>query len=414
MGMQPRTLIEQRGYGYLAAVAGTAVITAILAPFSARLSSTTVALALLLVVLFIATLWGSKPALLGSALAVLCFNFFFLPPVGTFTIENPQNWVALAAFLVTAVTAGELSARAKRRAEEAEDGRREIKRLYDELRDAFERASHAEALRESERLKSALLEAVTHDLRTPLTSIKAAVTSLLSHARGGTALRLDEEGQREFLEVVNEETDRLDRFVESLVELARIQAGEMRLRRRWVAVEEIVDAALSRAEPLARSHRVEVNIEPELPVVHADAGAISEVVYNLIDNATKYSPAGSRILIEARSAPSEMVEIRVSDEGAGVPEELRAKVFDKFFRAHAERQTASRRPAGIGLGLSIARGIVEAHSGSIWIEDAAGGRGASVVFTLPIGDEDSAAIGEEPAAADNVDSASRALTTRHE
>ena len=110
---------------------------------------------------------------------MLCFNFFFIPPFHTFTIEDPQNWVALAAFLVTAITAGELSARAKRRAEEAEIGRRENKRLYEELHDAFERVSHAEALRQSEKLKSALLDAVTHDLRTPLTSIKASATLLL-------------------------------------------------------------------------------------------------------------------------------------------------------------------------------------------------------------------------------------------
>ena len=127
-----------------------------------------------LVVLFVAILWGSRPALLASVLGVVCFNFFFIPPVYTFTIADPQNWVALAVFFITALTVGQLSARARRRARQAEAQRSEIKRLYEDLQEAFERASEAEALKRSERLKSALLDAVTHDIRTPLTSIKVA------------------------------------------------------------------------------------------------------------------------------------------------------------------------------------------------------------------------------------------------
>ncbi len=143
----------------------------------------TVALALLLIVLLIATRFGSRPAYFASILAALCLNFFFLPPFNTLTIADPENWVALIVFMVIALVAGELSARAKTRAEEAEAGRREIERLYEELRGAFGRASQAEALRRSEQLKTALLDAVTHDLRTPLTSIKASVTTLLNELR---------------------------------------------------------------------------------------------------------------------------------------------------------------------------------------------------------------------------------------
>src|SRR5215210_5915956 len=170
---------ERRRTGYLAAVLGVAAVTGALKLFGDHVNSTTVALALLLVVLFVATAWGSRPAVLASLLGVVCFNFFYLPPVGRLTIDAPDNWIALVAFLVTAVTAGQLWSRAKRRAEEADAGRREIERLYIELQNAFERASHAKALEQSERLKSALLDAVTHDLRTPLTSIKASVTTLL-------------------------------------------------------------------------------------------------------------------------------------------------------------------------------------------------------------------------------------------
>jgi K+-sensing histidine kinase KdpD len=377
-------IFNPRVSGYLFAVIGIAAVTAVLAPFHERLSSTTVALALLLIVLFAATGWGSRPALLAALVGVACFNYFFLPPVHTFTIADPQNWIALAAFLITALVAGELSSRAKRRAEEAEAGRREIERLYNEYRVAAERARQAEVFEQSERLKSALLDAVTHDLRTPLTSVKAAVTSLLDEAE----VPLDDEARREFLEVINEEADRLNYFVENMVELARIEAGAVNLRRRWSSVEEIVSMARARAESLTRGHRLEVELESELPAARVDASLIAEVLYSLIDNAAKYSPAGSRIKISARRAEDEVIIIAVEDEGRGIPAELRERVFDKFFRATAEGAASLGRPKGLGMGLAIARGIVEAHGGRIWVESGAARLGARVAFTVPVGDEE--------------------------
>ena len=279
---------------------------------------------------------GQPAGSAASIFAMLCFNFFFLPPFGTFTIAATDNWIALLAFLITAVTAGQLSARAKRRAEEAEAGRREIERLYAELRDAFQRASHAEALRQSEKLKSALLDAVTHDLRTPLTSIKASITTLLDEVRGRTpSLRSHSiaESRVEMMEVIDEESDRLSRFINGLIELARIEAGELQLRRRWGAVDEIISTALSRAEPITRNHRVELQVEKELPGVRVDERAVSEVVYTLIDNAAKYSPKGSTIRLIARRAGDELIEMAVEDNGPGIPNDLRERVFDKFFRA---------------------------------------------------------------------------------
>jgi len=393
-------IFQNRAAGYFLAVISIAGVTAALAPFHKHINATTVAFSLLLVVLFVATGWGSRPAYLASVLGMLCFNFFFLPPLYTFTIADPQNWVALAAFLVTAVTAGQLSARAKRRAEEADAGRREIERLYQELQAAFERASHAEALRRSEQLKSALLDAVTHDLRTPLTSIKASVTTLLTERRarrdGEPPVKLDEEGQQEMLEVIDEEADRLNHFIEGMVELARIEAGDLHLRRRWGAVDEIISMALDRAEPLTQRHRVVVEAETELPLVRIDERAMTEVIYLLIDNATKYSPPGTCIRISAYRASDEMVRIAVEDEGWGIPPHLRMRVFDKFFRATPANAAALNRPSGIGMGLAIARGIVEAHGGNIWIENGSSGYGARVVFTVPIGEEEhDATVGDE-------------------
>ena len=383
-----RSVLDQRWAGYAVAAVSVVALTLLLKIVGTHVNAATVSLALLLNVLFIATRWGSLPALFTSILAMLCFNFFFLPPFGTFTIAATDNWIALLAFLVTAVTAGQLSASAKRRAEEAETGRREIGRLYAELRDAFERASHAEALRQSEKLKSALLDAVTHDLRTPLTSIKASITTLLDEVRDEPPVPLDRDSRIEMMEVIDEESDRLSRFINGLIELARIEAGELHLRRRWGAVDEIISTALTRAEPITRQHRVELEVEKELPGVRVDERAVSEVVYTLVDNAAKYSAKGSTIRITARRSGDELIEMGVADEGPGIPSDLRERVFDKFFRATRDGDVTTHKPTGTGMGLAIAKGIVEAHEGRIWIESGNKGKGARVLFTLPIGDED--------------------------
>lgn len=388
----PAITLTSRSTGYVGAVIGTALITAVLAPFQQQVNSTTVALAFLLVVLLLALFWGSRPALLGSVLGMFCFNFFFLPPLHTLTIAHGENWIALIVFFTTALAVGQLSARAKKRAEEAESGTREIESLYKQLQAAFERASEAEAAKRSERLKSALLDAVTHDLRTPLTSIKASITTLIDEAGGPTddnqSITLDDESRLEMLEVIDQESDRLNRFISDLIELARIEAGELQLRRRWGAVDEIISTALTRAKPLTAQHRVQINSETESPLVRVDANAVSEVIYTLVDNAAKYSPPGSTIRIDAQRGHDGMVTMAVEDQGSGIPQEARERVFDKFFRATRNGDVSTHQPSGTGMGLAIAKGIVEAHDGKIWIENAINGNGTRVVFTLPIGDEE--------------------------
>jgi two-component system sensor histidine kinase KdpD len=258
------------------------------------------------------------------------------------------------------------------------------------LQSAFERASHAEALKQSEKLKSALLDAVTHDIRTPLTSIKASVSTLLEELQGSVTVKpltLDIDTRKEMLEVIDEECDRLNRFVEGLIELARIEAGELHLRRRWGVVDEIVATVLKRAEPLTRNHQIMVEIGDELPAVQVDPRAVAEVVFTLIDNAVKYSPAGTRILVSAQPTADEMIQIAVEDQGQTIPHDIRERVFDKFFRATRDGDAGdSIQPKGTGMGLPVAKGIVEAHGGRIWIEDKQEGAGTRVVFNLPIGD----------------------------
>jgi K+-sensing histidine kinase KdpD len=367
-------------------------VTIALGPFHEQINSTTVALAFLLVVLFVALFWGSKPALLASVVSAVCFNYFFLPPLYTLTIAHPQNWVALIVFFTTAMAVGQLSARAKQRAEESERAKSEIESLYQQLQVAFTQASHAEALKQSEKLKSALLDAVTHDLRTPLASIKASITTLIDEAKGRTEdnqpVSLDAASRFEMLEIIDEESDRLNRFIGGLIEMARIEAGELGLRRRWGPIDEIVSAAIVRAKPVTQRHVVRINIEKELPVVRVDERAVSEVVYTLVDNAAKYSPEGSSIRINARRAGEDLIQVEVEDEGSGIAPELRDRVFEKFFRATRDGDITTRQPSGTGMGLAIAKGIVEAHDGKIWIEPGTGGKGTRVVFTLPIGDEE--------------------------
>jgi K+-sensing histidine kinase KdpD len=377
----------RRWAAYALAVAGIIVVTVSLKLFDGNINATTVALALLVVVLFVATAFGSGPAVVASLVGGVCFNYFFLPPVGTLNIADPHNWIALLAFLITAITAGQLSARAKRRAEEAYAAQQEVERLYHELQDSFERSSQAKALKQSERLKSALLDAVTHDLRTPLTSIKASVTTLLdgerSRERGAAEGQLGNEGRREMLEVIDEEADRLDRFIEGLMELARIEAGEMHLRRKWSSLNEIIVAAMKRAEPRTRAHRVELWLDEELPAVRVDERAMSEVVYVLVENAAKYSPPASVIRVLAKGGEESSVQLVVEDQGPGIPVELRERVFDKFFRAMRD---GDKSKSGTGMGLAIAKGIVEAHGGHISIEDSGDSNGIRVVVVLPTGD----------------------------
>ncbi|MBV9240755.1 MAG: DUF4118 domain-containing protein [Acidobacteria bacterium] len=351
--------------GYLSSFAAVAIATAVLIPAREHVNTTTVGLAFLLTVLLIATVFGSRPALVTSLLAAFAFNFFFLPPYYTLTIDEPENWVAVAVFLIVALTVGQLSATAKRRAEDAE-------KLYADLQTAFEQASQAEAIRRSEKLKSALLDAVTHDLRTPLTSIKAATTMLIQE-QSAVHTTLEPGAQADLLEVINEETDRLNNFVESMVELAQLEAGSRERQQAEVAVDELIANVMHRAADLTRGREVIVNAAGDLRPIHGDNKALAEALYNLVDNAVKYSPVGSPIRLSASQANG-MTRIEVEDEGRGVKPSERERIFEKFHRG-------DKSVKGFGLGLAIVRGIVEAHGGRVFVEDGSNG-GAKFVIEL--------------------------------
>jgi K+-sensing histidine kinase KdpD len=334
---------------------------------------------LLLDVVVVARLWGTGPALVAAASGAGAYSYYFLPPAG-FGIEDAEDWIAFLTFIVTAVIAGELASRAERRAAEAQAGRREIERLYQELQAAFERASEAEAARRNEQLKAALLDALTHNLRTPLTSIKAAVTALIRSGSWSPASELSSEGRRELLQVIDEESDRLNRFIEGLSTPDTEAVPPLHLRA--VDVDELLRSGLHRAETVTRDHRVVVSAADDIPAVSVDAASITEVIYILLDNASKYAPPGTTITVRAAREDERRVRLAVADEGPGIAEHMRERVFEKFFRV-AGRESHDPNRGGIGLGLPIARRLVETQGGRIWIDAPAGERGTRVVMTLP-------------------------------
>ena len=363
---------------YVAAAVTVAPIVLVLRLLSVSYAGIAAPL-LLLDVVVVARLWGTGPALVAAASGAGAYSYYFLPPAG-FGIEDAEDWIAFVTFIVTAVIAGELASRAERRAAEAQAGRREIERLYQELQGAFERASEAEAARRNEQLKAALLDAMTHNLRTPLTSIKAAVTALIRAGSWSPVSELSSEGRRELLQVIDEESDRLNRFIEGLSTPDRT-APMQPIHLRAIDVGSILQSGLNRAETVTRDHRVVIAVEPQVPAVSVDAASIVEVIYILLDNASKYAPTGTTITVRAAREDDRSVRITVADEGPGIPEALRERVFEKFFRVPA-RESHDPHRGGIGLGLPIGRRLVEAQGGKIWV-DTVSGRGTAVVMTVP-------------------------------
>lgn len=237
-----------------------------------------------------------------------------------------------------------------------------------------ERARHAAALEEADRVKTALLSSVSHDLRSPLAAIKTAVTGLLNPGDD-----LQAQGRADLLAAIDEETDRLTHFVANLLDLSRIQGGALQPRKEWVDVAEIVVAVVDRLTPRLPEHPITVVASDDLPLLPCDYARVDQVLSNLIENAAAYTPPGTPITIFARPQQRGAL-IRVHDQGPGIPRSEQDRVFEPFYRGAA---TEGMRP-GSGLGLAICRGIVEAHGGWIRLEPS-GAPGTSIAFWLPGG-----------------------------
>jgi K+-sensing histidine kinase KdpD len=359
-------------YRILVATVVVAVAIALLELIGPTVNAATAAQILLLVVLAEARFCGVQPALVASTLATAGFFRYFVTPTGL-ALGDPNDIAALAAFVIMAVVGGELAVRAERRA-------REVERLYQQLQAAFERESEAEASRRAEHIKATLLDAMAHNLRTPLTAIKAAVTAVLGGPGGGGDM-LTREQRRELLDVIDEETDRLNRFIGGLVTIGEVESTEP-MAIHSAAVSDVVEMAVTRAGMLTRDHVVEAAIAV-VPRVRVDERSVVEVLYMLLDNSSKYAPPGTVIRISAASRDDGYVSVCVSDEGPGIPADLRERVFERFFRI-PNRESHDPSRSGGGVGLALARQLVETQGGRIAIGAPASGNGTIVTVLLPV------------------------------
>ncbi len=239
-------------------------------------------------------------------------------------------------------------------------------------------AQQAQVRMETERLRNSLLSSVSHDLRTPLATITGAASTILE-----SGSRLDAQTRQELLESVREEADRLNRLVQNLLEMTRLESGALQLRREWHPLEEVIGAALSRLGKELADRRVDTRVPPDLPLVPIDDVLVEQVLVNLLDNAAKYTPRESPIRIMA-TATDRAVTVEVADRGPGLPRGEEDKVFEKFHRGVEGGR-------GVGLGLAIAQGIVKAHGGRIWAQNLPEG-GVAFLFTLPLAGTPPAAV----------------------
>jgi two-component system sensor histidine kinase KdpD len=448
-----------------------------------HLNATSIALAYLLGVLGTSAYWGLRVAVFMSVVATVALNYFFLPPVGTLNIADPQNWIALFSFIATAVTASQLSERARREARSAIARREELERLYAfsqlllssdnpaellnlipryivesfgvrsavislsnrsdiyrsgpssdgleiadlqmvslrgeprvdtaherafmplrmglrvvgcmgvagstlsrqnmeaigslvaisiERASAVEKLSRTEAARESEQLRSVLLDSVTHEFRSPLTAIKASVTALLSGPSHSAEERQD------LLTVINEESDRLNRLVGEAAEMSQLDANKVEFHFGAVPIGVPVAEALEELKQLLMQHPVELRIPEGLPNARMDLPHIKEVFVHLIENAAKYSAANAPIRITAE-AKDQMLIASIADRGPGIDDFEQSLVFEKFYRGRNQRVQVH----GTGMGLAICKAIVEAHGGKLGVTSQLG-HGSVFYFSLPL------------------------------
>jgi two-component system, OmpR family, sensor histidine kinase KdpD len=430
--------------GVLAGVLAVAVVTAVIELLDRWIPVLSLGVLYLFAVIPIAVVWGLAYSIGVSIASMLAFNFFFLPPLYTLTLQDSRNWFALLVFVVTSIVVSELAARGRRRGREAallagiatsllehgtvgdelesiageaaralhaesaeivlgpDDGdgfelsaggqrvgtirlrggsdasarRRLLPPLASLLgvavdRERLERdAVEAEALRRADALKTALLRAVSHDLRTPLMAISTSAGAL---ARPDLAI--DDADRADLLATILDASDRLDHLVGNLLDLSRLQAGGAEPRRELIELEGVVVAALD--ELGAQANRVEAVLPDESPSVQADGAQLQRALVNLIENALKYSSAEEPVTVQVVASGAE-ASIRVIDHGPGVPAGERELIFEPF-----QRGRRSAEVAGAGLGLAIARGFAEANGGRVTVESRAG-QGATFVLSFPL------------------------------
>jgi K+-sensing histidine kinase KdpD len=323
--------------------AAVAAVTGVVFALKAVAPVLGLAILYLLAVLPVAVLYGLGYALGVSIASMLAFNFFFLPPLHTLELTDSENWVALGVFVVTSIVVSELATRARRR--------------------AFA-AAEADTLRRSDAAKTAVLHAVSHDLRSPLTAIRVAAGGLESGS-----VELGKKDRAALLETIRLETARLERLVANLLDLSRLEAGAAPARRELWPVDELVSRALESLGTDAA--RVEVSLDGDAPLVSVDAAQLERVLVNVLENALRFSSPADPVELVVSSTGDDVL-VRISDHGPGLDEADLERIFEPFEHGRTGGE-------GTGLGLAIARGFAEANGARLWAEARPG---ASAAFTL--------------------------------
>ncbi len=360
--------------GVAAGTAAVALACAILLPLRDDLTFAVPPLVLVLPVLLAAVVGGRRAAVGVALVATLATNVVFTPPFGSLKVEVASDAVALAVFLVVALAVGALAATLVARSVAAEQRRDEMGMVNEQLRQVIaerERlaveASRVVALVEIDEQRRALLRPVSHDLRTPLATIRAVTSDLADESAHDPATRV------ELLELVGDEADRLDRLVANLLSLSRIEAGAFSPDRQAIDVGELVEERVRRLSRLFRQVRLQVSTPDEPAVIEGDHSQLQQVVTNLLENAARYAPAASTLRVEVATSV-DAVTCTVADEGPGVADWEREQIFEPFRRGQGS--------ASSGIGLAICKAIVEAHGGDIAVSRTPGG-GATFRVDLP-------------------------------
>lgn len=314
--------------------------------FSAVLGYRVVALILLMTVSIVAMLFETKPVLFAAVLSAFIWNFFFIPPLFTFHIHNAEDFLMFTLYFVVALVNGVLTIK---------------------IRQAETRVRDKEEKEKSIKLYNTLLNSLSHEMRTPLATIIGSVDTL-----AGNDQTLSTESKKELLGEIEIAALRLNRQVENLLNMSRIETGLMQIKKDWCDVNELIYAVIQKTE--ASNHKINFNAPENLPLFKLDAGLIEHVIYNLLHNALQYTPAGSQININT-SVNADNCVIEISDTGNGFPEGEIENVFQKFYRL------PNSKTGGTGLGLSIVKGFTEAHNGKINLKNGVNG---GAVFTIEI------------------------------
>jgi two-component system sensor histidine kinase KdpD len=360
------------GLGILTAIVVVAIGAGVVAALETIAEPVSLGIVFIPGVLLIATVWGLWMGIGTAVLSALVFNFFYLPPLRKFSINAQHDIVALVVFVIVAIASGTLAELARARAAESDRRREEADRALEEAatlaaeRDRMrEEAIEAEALRRSDELKTSLLRSVSHDLRTPLTAIIAAGAALDSPSV--TAAE-----RRELSDAVVDEGQRLSRLVENLLDVSRLESGKAEPHREAVEVGDLLAAARESIGPYG--DQVRLSLDQDLPPLRADPTQLERAFANLLENAVVHGE-GQPVLVRSRLVGPRLV-VRVVDQGPGIPENLRERIFEPFYRA-----PGAPSGGGSGLGLAIARGFIEANGGEVEVESLPG-QGSSFVVTF--------------------------------